>query len=375
MSSERERLVRWRLVLGSPAEDALGGLGGEAAGMDEALGYLYDREGADRNVRGGDGGGGLGPSTLSVPDWIDRVHGLFPRETIERLERDALDRYALTELIADVEALQRVQPNVTLLKAVLRTKHLMSQEVLQEARKLVRKVVQALLQRLARPVRSPFVGTRDPRRSSRLKVARNFDAKATIRHNLRRWDPEGRRLFIETPRFNSRVRRSVDRWQIVLLVDQSGSMVDSVIHAAITASIFWGLRELSTHLVAFDTNVVDLTGECSDPVETLMKVQLGGGTDIGQALRYAEQLVRVPRRCLVVLITDFYEGAPVDRLLASTQRLVESGVTLLGLAALDPDAVPSYDRDLARRMVDLGAEVGAMSPGELAAWVADKVKA
>jgi Mg-chelatase subunit ChlD len=151
-------------------------------------------------------------------------------------------------------------------------------------------------------------------------------------------------------------------------------MADSVIHSAVTAAIFFGIRSIRTHLVLFDTAVVDVTDQCSDPVETIMKVQLGGGTDIGSALHYAHGLVDNPRRTIVILVTDFYEGAPVDRLLGTAKQMLESGVTLLGLAALDERAEPSYDRALAERLVAMGAHVAAMTPGELAEWVAQKVR-
>jgi Mg-chelatase subunit ChlD len=374
--SDNSRLIRWRLVLGPGSEQALGGLpAGEWQEREEALGYLYDREyGAGRNVRARQGPGSLGESQLSVPDWINAVHELFPQKTIERIEKDALERYGIEEMVTNPELLARAQPSQTLLKAVLRTKHLMNQEVLALARTLVRRVVDQLMERLAREVRQPFAGTVDRRRRSFLKVAQNFDARTTIRRNLKNYDPETKRLFIQTPYFYSRVRRQVDRWQLIILVDESGSMMDSVIHAAVTASIFWGIKSLRTHLCIFDTSVVDLTDQCSDPVETLMKVQLGGGTDIGQALAYAAGLVDNPRRTIVVLITDFYEGAPVARLLGTAKQLIESGVTLLGLAALDENAKPNYDRDLAERIVRLGGHVAAMTPGELADWVAEKVR-
>ncbi len=377
MDEHRTRLTRWRLVLGSGTEDLLGGLPNEATeAQDALLGFLYDREyGSGRNVRqGGSRPGSLDESQLTVPDWINQVHELFPRKTIERLEKDALERYQLEEMVTNPDLLSRAQPSPTLLKAVLRTKHLMNQEVLAMARKLVRKVIEELLERLARQVQSPFVGAVDRRRRSFLKIAKNFDVETTIRRNLRHYDPENRRLCIRTPYFYSRVRRQVDKWQIIILVDESGSMLDSVIHAAVTASIFFGIKTLRTHLVVFDTSVVDLTADCSDPVETLMKVQLGGGTDIGQAVAYAATLVENPRRTIVVLITDFYEGAPVQRLFNATRQLVESGVTFLGLAALDESANPTYDREVAGRMVQLGAHVAAMTPGELADWVAEKVR-
>lgn len=372
---DKTRMARWRLVLGKGAEDALGGLTGNMAEMEIALGFLYDREyGQGRNMRGDDRTGGIGDSVLSVPDWINQIHQLFPQKTIERLEKDALERYKLEEMVTNPDLLQRAQPSQTLLKAVLRTKHLMNDEVLALARELVRKVVQELMEELAREVQSPFFGAVDRRRRSYLKIAKNFDAETTIRRNLANYDPVSQRLFIKTPYFNSRVRRHVDQWQIIILVDESGSMMDSVIHAAVVASIFWGVKSIRPHLCIFDTQVVDLTEHCDDPVETLMQVQLGGGTDIGRAMNYAETLVETPDRCIVVLITDFYEGGAVQNLYSSTHRLTESGVTVLGLAALDQNANPSYDKRVAQQMVNLGAHVAAMTPGELAVWVAEKVK-
>lgn len=383
--SREQRMARWRLVMGSGSEQLCGGLSGDDEHRDHALSFLYDREyGAGRNVRGrggnaGDGSsegrsGGLGESMLTVPEWINKVHELFPQKTIERLEKDALERYQLDEMVTNPEVLSRAQPNQSLLKAVLRTKHLMNQEVLAMAQQLVRRVVQDLMEKLAREIRNPFLGSVDRRRRSFLKIAKNFDIETTLRRNLKHYDPQLNRVIIETPYFYSRIRRQTDRWQLIILVDESGSMLDSVIYSAVTASVFWGVKSIRAHLVLFDTDVVDVTTECTDPVETLMKVQLGGGTDIGNALEYGASLVDNPRRTIVVLITDFYEGAPVNRLLRTTKALVESGVTLLGLAALDDRAEPNYDRDVARRMVQLGAHVGAMTPGELAEWVAEKVK-
>jgi Mg-chelatase subunit ChlD len=375
--SERSRLVRWRLVLGESAEQSLGcPLDGNEQARDQALGFLYDREyGKGRNVRKTDSRqGGLGDSQLSVPDWINQVHALFPKKTIERIEKDALERYQLQEMVTNPEVLERAQPNPTLLKAVLHTKHLMNQQVLQMARVLVRRVIEQLLEKLSRPIQQPFLGAMDKRRRSHVKLAKNFDAETTIRRNLAQYDRNSKRLFIKVPYFSSRVRRYVDRWQIIILVDESGSMAGSVIHSAVTAAIFFGIKSVRTHLVLFDTNVVDVTEQCNDPVETLMRVQLGGGTDIGNALHYAGSFVENPRRTIVILITDFYEGAPVDRLLSTAKKLLESGVTLLGLAALDEQADPNYDRALAERLVAMGAHVGAMTPGELAEWVAQKVR-
>jgi Mg-chelatase subunit ChlD len=382
-TDDMTRKVRWRLILGEEAQDNAGGLSGQDAERDQALEYLYKREyGGGRNTRRGKGAdgddrdrrGGLEESQLTVPEWINAVHELFPQRTIERIEKDALERYKLEEMVTNPDLLRRVQPSETLLKAVLRSKHLMNQQVLALARQLVRKVIDQLLEKLAVQVRTPFTGRRNRQQRSFIKLAKNFDARTTIRQNLKHFDPRSGTLYIHTPYFNSRIRRQVDKWQVIVVMDESGSMIDSVIHSAITASIFWGIQMLRTHLLIFDTSVVDLTQDCSDPVETLMKVQLGGGTDIGRALAYAGTLIDNPRRTIIVLITDFFEGAPPGHLLSVTKGLIESGVTLLGLAALDPDAHPNYNKPLAEQVVALGAHVGAMTPGELANWIADKVK-
>lgn len=373
-------LARWRLVLGEAADPSLGSPSGDAQAMDAALEWLYGRDpdAAERDVRGGGGRGGersadLSPSALSVPEWISEIQRLFPKETIERLERDAVERYRIDEVVTSPEVLARVEPSPALLEAVLRTKHLMNPEVLAMARTLVEKVVRQLLEKLAREVRQAFDGTLDRRRRSPLKIARNLDFRRTLHENLRRWDPKTRKLLLEKPSFFARTRRHVERWQVILLVDQSGSMVSSVIHSAITAACLWGLPGIRTHLVAFDTEVVDLTQDVTDPVELLMKVQLGGGTDIQKAVGYATELVEAPRRAIVVIISDFYEGGSDALLVRRVAALCAQGTQVLGLAALDEQANPAFDRALAQRLVDVGAHVGAMTPGQLAAWIAEKV--
>lgn len=373
---DTDALTRWRLILGSSADEALGGsarLSADALAMDAALAWLYDRdpELAERDIR--DRRGDLSPSQLTVPAWLSEVHRLFPKETIERVERDAVERYEIHEVVTNPEVLARAEPNETLLKAVLRTKHLMNAEVLAMARELVARVVRELMERLAREVRTSFSGAKSRRRSP-VKMAKNFDPKGTIRQNLATFDRDRRKLLIKRPLFFSRTRRHCEKWQIILLVDESGSMLGSVIHAAVTAACLWGLPSMRTHLCIFDTDVVDLTESVTDPVEVLMRVQLGGGTDIGNAVSYAAGLIEAPRRTIVVLITDFYEGAAPEVLVRRVKALCDQGTTVLGLAALDEQANPDFNRDLARRLASVGAHVGAMTPGELASFIAEKVR-
>jgi len=365
-------LQRWRLLLGDPAEAACGGLSAEAQAADAALDWLYGRD-SDRASRG-ERSAGLGPSALSTPDWINTIHTLFPKEVIERLEQDAVERYGIDEVVTNLEVLERIEPSESLLRAVLHTKHLMNPEVLAAARKLVAEVVRRIMEKLATEVRQAFSGSRDRRRRSRMKVARNFDFRQTLAANLHRYDPQRRKLYVERPVFVSRTKRHAEPWDIVLLIDQSGSMVDSVIHSAVMAACLWQLPGMRTRLVAFDTAVVDLTADVSDPVELLMKVQLGGGTDIAKAVAYAQSLIANPSKSIVVLVSDFYEGGSEHELVRRVKALVESGAKVLGLAALDSNAEPNYDREMAARLVREGAQIGAMTPGQLAGWLAEKVQ-
>jgi Mg-chelatase subunit ChlD len=372
-----ERLVRWRLLLGKASSAVLDGAAGatpDDLAADAALGWLYERgdDLEERDIAGRHGG--LDRGGLTVPAWINEVHRLFPKETIERLERDAVERYELHEVVTNPEVLKRLEPSETLLRAVLHTKHLMNAEVLALARQLVHKVVQQLMEKLARTVKRSFHGSK-VRRRSRLQLARNFDARGTIRANLGLWDPESKRLGIKTPLFHSRTRRHFEKWQVILLVDESGSMLGSVIHAAVTAACLFGIPAAKTHLCIFDTEVVDLTPVVTDPVETLMRVQLGGGTDIGKAAAYGASLVENPRRTIFVVISDFFEGGSPAVLISRIKALCDQGATVLGLAALDEQANPSYDKDLARKLVQCGAHIGAMTPGELVAFIAEKVRA
>ena len=372
-------LERWRLLLGEAAQDQCGSLGSEAAAADAALEWLYGRD-SDLGARGersagmGDRSADLSPSALTVPDWINAIHTLFPQEVIERLETDAVERYGIDEVVTNLEVLQRIEPSQGLLRAVLQTKHLMNPDVLAAARGIVAEVVRRIMEKLATEVRQAFGGTRDRRRASRRQIASNFDFKRTVASNLHRYDPNSKRLYLQTPRFNSRTKKHADTWDIIMLVDQSGSMTDSVIHSAVMAACLWQLPGMRTKLVAFDTEVVDLTDDVADPVELLMKVQLGGGTDIAKAVAYAQGMVSNPTKTVVVLISDFYEGGSEHELIRRVKALVAEGVRFLGLAALDSSANPVYCHETGQALANVGAKVGAMTPGHLAAWLAEQVQ-
>lgn len=369
-------LERWRLVLGKYSRQRLGqaGEGTGEARMAEALDYLYGREYEGRGVRPDGSGaptvgpGGQGDSQPTLLRWLGEVRELFPRETAEVVEKHALDRYGLTELVTDPQTLARLEPNEQLLKTLLALKGHLSGEVLVVARRVIRQVVDDLRRRLEMDVRRAMAGRLNQNRHSPVPIAANFDARGTIRRNLPHYDAERRRLVLEEVLFFERNTRRLP-WDVIICVDQSGSMVGSVIHSAVMAGILAGLPTYRVRLVVFDTNVVDLTDAADDPVEVLLQVQLGGGTDIAQAIRYCSQLVEIPERTVVVLVTDFCEGAPVGDLVRAVRGLAEARVTLLGLAALDGEANPFYDRNVAQLLADCGMEIAALTPGQLASWL------
>lgn len=339
--------------------------------MADALEQLYSREYRGRGVRQDVklGPGSLDPSQLNVPKWLSEVRELFPKQTCEIITKHALDRYGLTELVTDAQTLKSLEPSTELLSAVLMLKGNMRGPVLDEAKRLIARVVEDLLKKLRNEIQNALVGRLNRFRRSQHKVARNFDARTTIRRNLKHWDKDRKKLLVENPVFYSRVKRHLP-WEVILCIDQSGSMTNSVIHSAVMAGILSGLPMVRVRLVVFDTSIVDLSDRASDPVEVLMSVQLGGGTNIGQAVRYCEQLVSTPARTVLVLVTDFCEGADPRVLISAVRRLREARVKLIGLAALDAEANAFYDTQLAGRLAAEGMEIAALTPVELATWLA-----
>ena len=370
MADEQELLNRWRLVLGKYAEGQISFSSNNVQymEMENVLDYLYSREyGEDQEVRE-DKKGGREDSRLTVPHWLRQIKKLFPKRTVEILERHALEKYNMTELLTDPEVLRKLEPNKELLKTILELKHMMKGEVLTLARDIVRKVAEEIARKLEQEIRISFFGRINRNASSPVKSARNLDMRKTIRMNLKNYDQESRQIILKNVYFNARMKK-YNQWRVIICVDESGSMLDSVIHSAIMAGIFAKLPMLDTKLVIFDTNVVDLSGYVEDPVETLMSVQLGGGTNIAGALEYCEGLIDFPFRTMVVLVTDLYEGGGYQRMYAASRVIIESGAKLVVLTALDMDANPNYDRNAASAMAAMGAFVGAMTPEDLAAWM------
>ena len=337
--------------------------------MEDLLDYLYSREqGEDIRKEGGSGS-----SQLTVANWITKVRTLFPKKTVEILERHALENYKMTELLTDKEVLEKLEPNQELLKTILQLKHLMKGEVLETAKRIVAKVAKEISEKLEQDIRRSVIGKVDKNSDSKVKSMRNLDIKRTIRKNLKNYDIENQRLVLEQVYFNSRVK-NYNKWRVVIAVDESGSMLDCIIHSAIMAGIFAKLPMIDTKLVIFDTQVVDLSGQIEDPVETLMSIQLGGGTNIAGAMAYCETLIENPHRTIVVLVSDLCEGGSTAQLYSVSRSMIESGAKFIALTALDMDANPSYNRRVGQQLAELGAYVGAMTPEQLGDFVGKIMK-
>ncbi|MBE6325861.1 MAG: VWA domain-containing protein [Bacteroidales bacterium] len=368
-------LNRWRLVLGSMSDNSLSFSGSEREiqsfeDMEQLLDYLYSRaQGDDVRVDETSGrGGGLGPSQLTAVNWITKVRELFPKQTAEVLERQALDEFKMTELLTDKKVLEQMKPDMSLLKTILQLKHLMKGEVLETAKKIARTVAEELSKKLSQSTRQALTGRLDRNARSPIHSARNIDIRKTIRRNLKNYDIENETLVLKDVYFSSRVKK-YNKKTVIIAVDESGSMLDSVIYSAVMAQIISKLPFAEVKLIIFDTQVVDLSGMVEDPVEVMMSVQLGGGTDIGKALSYCESLIQSPSNTCVLCVTDLCEGGIPKILLNTAQNIMTSGAKLSFLAALDECANPAYDRNMGQRLADMGAFVGALTPDQLGDYI------
>ena len=368
-------LNRWRLVLGSMSDNSLSFSGSDREilsfeDMEQLLDYLYSHAQGD-DVRGesiSDRSGGLGESQLTAAKWITKVRELFPKQTAEVLERHALDEFKMTELLTDKKVLEQMKPDMSLLKTVLQLKHLMKGEVLETAKKIARAVAEELSEKLAQSTRQALTGRLDRNSRSAVRSARNIDIHKTIRRNLKNYDKENETLVLKDVYFSRRVKK-YNKKTVIIAVDESGSMLGSVIYSAVMAQIMSKLPFAEIKLVIFDTEIVDLSGMVEDPVEVMMSVQLGGGTDIGKALSYCESLIQTPSDTCVLCVTDLCEGGYPHILLNTAQNIMTSGAKLSFLTALDECANPVYDKNMGQLLADMGAFVGALTPDQLGDYI------
>lgn len=334
--------------------------------MDDTLNFVYGIRNQKRSA-------GLESSRLSIPKWIENVKKFFPHQSKEVLEKDLIERSELKDIIKNPELFEKVEPSLDMVKVIIGLKHMLPENIKVVARKIVKKVVDALKDQFKQEVEKHIVGALKRDKHTPIKVFRNIDWKQSIRRNLKHYDPKLKKLIMGEPRFFSAEKRKKP-WQIVVLIDESGSMTDSVIYSIVMASIFASLPSVYTNLVIFDTQVVDLSSKLDDPVDILMSVQLGGGTDITKAVRYGQSLIKNPKKTIMVIISDFYEGRGYDQLTKALKQLLEGQTKILGIAALGHNSKPMYNRDYAKRMNQMSIDVIACTPKNLPEVIAKLMK-
>ena len=352
--SDDALMRRWRLALGAPeGEDpARPRLSPSDLDMDRALTQLYEAS-ADRT-------GGLGGSAPKVSRWLGDIRKYFPASVVRVLQRDALDRLGLGRMLLEPELLASVEPDVHLAAQLVALRSAIPEKSRETARQVVRKVVEDLEKRLAEPLRQAV-------RGSLLRGTRNnrprpseVDWNRTIRENLKNWQPDRQRLVVDRLVGHASRRKSLR--EVVLCVDQSGSMASSVVYAGVFGAVLASLPSVRTRVVAFDTEVADLTDLLSDPVDLLFGIQLGGGTDIDRALAYCQGRITAPAQTILVLISDLFEGGNKESMLRRAAHLAGSGVRMVALLALSDQGHPSYDHDVAAKLASLGVPAFACTP-------------
>ncbi|WP_033821245.1 VWA domain-containing protein, partial [Kitasatospora sp. MBT63] len=354
---------RWRLVLGGDADGTGCTLSGRDAAMDGALAALYRGSGAEPGGQGRTGGrsAGLGGSAPQVARWLGDIREYFPTTVVQLMQQDAITRLGLDRLLLEPEMLAAVEPDVHLVGTLLSLKHALPETTRESARAVVGKVVAELERRLADRTRSTLGGALD--RSARVNRPRHRDIDwgRTIRANLKNYLPDHRTVVPERLVGYARAQRAVKK-DVILCIDQSGSMAASVVHSAVFGAVLASMHSLDTRLVVFDTSVVDLTEQLTDPVDVLFATQLGGGTDINRALAYCQSKISRPSETIVVLISDLYEGGIRDEMLKRVAAMKASGVQFIALLALSDEGAPAYDHAHAAALAALGAPAFACTP-------------
>ncbi|WP_053617980.1 VWA domain-containing protein [Nocardiopsis sp. NRRL B-16309] len=360
MNAVDERERRWRLVLGREARCG-GGLSSADQGMDAALEALYNR-GDDSGTGDGRRSAGLGASAPRVSRWLGDIREYFPTSVVQVMQKDAMERLGLHQLLLEPEMMEAVEPDVHLVGTLLSLNRVMPDEARESARAVVRKVVDDLERRVAQKTRSVVRGAIDrSARTSRPRRVADIDWNATIRRNLAHYLPEHNTIVPQTLVGYGRRSRGVQK-DVVLAIDQSGSMASSVVYASVFGAVLASMSALRTSLVAFDTAVVDLTEELTDPVEVLFGTQLGGGTDINRAIAYCQGLITRPNDSVFVLISDLYEGGVRAEMLKRVAAMKSAGVQVVVLLALSDEGAPFYDRTNAAALAEMDVPAFACTP-------------
>jgi Mg-chelatase subunit ChlD len=372
-----DRYQRWRLILGKRVEDQMSGqrcasgagspgegtLSSEMQEMDGALGAIYDLE-ETRPEEKGQRSAGLGAGKPKVSTWLGDIRKYFESDVVAVIQQDAIEKKGWRQLLFEPESLAQVTPSVELVGTLMSLKGLIPDETKETARQVIRAVVEEIKKRMQAEIERAVRGALDRSRHQPIPSLPNMDWKRTIGANLKNYIKEKKTIIPDRFFFYARQQRRRE-WNVIVCMDQSGSMADSVVYGSVMGAIFATLPALETHVVAFDTEVVDLTAQLSDPVDLLFGIQLGGGTDINRAVGYCQGFISNPQRTLFILLTDLYEGGNQSSLVRRLEEMASSGVRAMCLLALSDSGVPSYDHNLAKKLAEVGVPCFACTPNVL----------
>ena len=363
-TNNSERLRRWRLILGGGAADGIGAPEADQAGelnlgtgdlaMDQALAALY----GDSDERSGN----LGRSAPNVARWLGDIRSYFPSSVVRVMQQDALERLNLHQMLLEPEMLAAVEADVHLVANLMSLNSVIPEKTKETARLVVGKVVVDLMRKLQNPMQQAVMGSLNRSQRNNRPRHNEIDWNRTIRANLTHYQPDYRTIIPERLIGYGRKRSALR--DIILCVDQSGSMATSVVYASIFAAVLASIPAVKTQLAVFDTAVVDLTDLLQDPVDVLFGAQLGGGTDINRALAYCQGNVRQPQETILVLISDLYEGGDNDAMLKRVASLVAAGVQMITLLALSDEGAPCFDHHNASALASLGVPAFACTPDQ-----------
>ena len=355
IADRKERLRRWRLVLGEQSAE----LCERDQRLSSALGALYDISSQSK------GRGGLGASAPRVSRWLGDIREFFPTPVVQVIQKDAFERLNLKSLMLEPEFLSTLEADVHLVADLISLRSAIPEKTKETARMVVRKVVNELLARLEHKTVETVGGAINRAQRTRRPRHADIDWGRTILANLRHYQQQHNTVVPETLiGYQRRARTRANLDHVMLCVDQSGSMASSVVYASVFAAVLASLPGLSTKLVCFDTSIVDLTEQLSDPVEVLFGVQLGGGTDINAALAYCEQRIERPTKTQLILISDLYEGGNAESMLARIATLKQSGVNVIVLLALSDNGHPAYNNDHAVKIAGMHCPVFGCTPDQ-----------
>ncbi len=363
----KQSMTRWRLILGQDSEDRFekmggGGLSGEMDMMDQALAAIYNLNSPGSFGTGG-AGAGRGPSNPQITRWLGDVRSLFDPELVKIIQGDAMTRCGLKQLIFEPELLENLEPDVNIAYTILMLKDQIPKRSKESVREFIKKIVEEINRLLEQDIRRAVTAAVNKRKHSPIPSAAALDYKMTIQRNLKHYNQELKTIVPEHFYFFDRTSTTAaNKWNVILDIDQSGSMGESVIYSSIISCILASMSSISTRIVAFDTNIVDLTEKSDDPVDLLFGFQLGGGTNIDQSVAYCEKFIENPKKTLFFLITDLEEGGNRAALLRRLGELKEAGVTLVCLLALAEGGRPYYDTQMAQKVAALKIPCFACSP-------------